>query len=99
MLEILLGGLLRSSRRVRVGAGDGVWLSQISVAHRREATIQSHSVVHSDLFTRYPQCLSNSVPLALAIVTATLALASLVAAIFNTGSLNRLEGLRTANRQ
>jgi hypothetical protein len=56
---------LRLSRRVRVGAGAGVWLSQTSalVAHRQEATFQSHSVVQSDLFTRCPQYLSSSVSL------------------------------------
>jgi hypothetical protein len=66
MLEVFIGVLLRLSHRVRVGVGGGVWLSQTSalVAHRREATFQSHSVVQSDLFTKCSQYLSNSVSLA-----------------------------------
>jgi hypothetical protein len=67
MLEVFLEVLLRLSRRVRVGVGGGVWLSQTSalVARRREATFQSHSVVQSDLFTKCLQYLSSSVSLAL----------------------------------
>jgi hypothetical protein len=66
VLEILLGVRLRVSRRVRVSVGAGVWLSQTSVllAHRREATFQSRSVVQSDVFTNCPQYLFNSVSLA-----------------------------------
>jgi hypothetical protein len=66
VLGILLGVLLRLSRRVRVGVGAGVWLSQTSAlfAHRREATFQSRSVVQSDIFTKSPQYLSNSISLA-----------------------------------
>jgi len=63
VLEIFLGVRLRLSRRVRVGVGAGVWLSQTSalLAHRREATFQLRSVVQSDMFTKCPQYLFNSV--------------------------------------
>jgi hypothetical protein len=66
VLEIFLGVRFRLSCRVRVGVGASVWLSQTSalLAHRREATFQSRSVVQSDMFTKCPQYLFNSVSLA-----------------------------------